>query len=193
MIAFIDFEASSLSAYSYPIEVGWCSEDGQVQAHLIRPADTWHEWSASSETVHGISRGLLRRDGRAAAEVAHDVMRALAPEKALVFADAPAWDQEWLNLLLAQAGLPRSIVILDAQQAYGYACRPLLNLVPEWHPRRDERRQEIARQAARLVAEATEAEALRRRVRHRAGPDAEGLWWTWREVQQRVTAEIGAD
>ena len=38
MIVFLDFEASSLSDDSYPIEVGWAGEDGSTEQHLIRPA-----------------------------------------------------------------------------------------------------------------------------------------------------------
>lgn len=38
MIVFLDFEVSSLSERSYPIEAGWVFEDGRGEARLIRPA-----------------------------------------------------------------------------------------------------------------------------------------------------------
>ncbi len=41
MKAFIDVEASSLSEYSFPIEVGWVLEDGTGTSYLIRPEPTW--------------------------------------------------------------------------------------------------------------------------------------------------------
>ena len=195
LIAFIDFEASGLGAYSHPIEVGWCLEEGAGEAHLIRPAEGWTDWSIASESVHGISRETLAREGQPAPAVARRLLQALPPGEVRVFSDAPAWDQEWLDALLrelpCEAGAPRRIVLLDVQEAYGLACRPLLDLVPEWHPRREERRRETGRLAARLAAEVAEAETRRPRIRHRAGPDAEGLRWTWRELRRRVALERG--
>jgi hypothetical protein len=38
MRTFLDFEASSLSDESYPVEVAWVFEDGHAESHLIRPA-----------------------------------------------------------------------------------------------------------------------------------------------------------
>jgi len=38
MIVFVDFEASSLSKQSFPIEVGWIFEDERSFSFLIRPA-----------------------------------------------------------------------------------------------------------------------------------------------------------
>ena len=79
-------------------------------------------------------------------------------------------------MLLEAAGMRDEIPVLDVTLAYGQACRPI------W----DEHDAEgsLAR-ARRIVAE---AEATRRRVRHRALPDAEGLWWRWREVRRRAAA-----
>ncbi|MBU2359980.1 MAG: hypothetical protein KKB02_13795 [Alphaproteobacteria bacterium] len=57
---FVDFEASSLDADSWPIEVGvaWIS-DGTVHSwsSLIRPETHWKRsaWSAASAQVHGIT------------------------------------------------------------------------------------------------------------------------------------------
>ena len=50
MRVFLDFEASSLSKDSYPIEVGWAGEDGSTEAHLIRPAPDWTDWDAANGT-----------------------------------------------------------------------------------------------------------------------------------------------
>ena len=38
MNVFLDFEASSLSDHSYPIEIAWVFEDGRSQSHMIAPA-----------------------------------------------------------------------------------------------------------------------------------------------------------
>ncbi len=61
---FIDFEASSLSEDSWPIEVGisWI-EGGRVATHsrLIRPRPDWFEddWDVESAKVHRIPRSEL--------------------------------------------------------------------------------------------------------------------------------------
>jgi DNA polymerase III epsilon subunit-like protein len=58
--ATLDFEASSLSQESWPIEVGlsWLT-DGEVQtwSTLIRPAANWElsDWAPQSAAVHGIA------------------------------------------------------------------------------------------------------------------------------------------
>ena len=58
---FIDFEASSLSADSWPIELGICWIDEQnklrVEAKLIQPHASWQlsEWSEFSQKIHGIT------------------------------------------------------------------------------------------------------------------------------------------
>lgn len=59
MLAFLDFEASSLGKQSFPIEVAWVFEDGAAEAHLIRPAPTWTDWDPQSEAIHHISRDTL--------------------------------------------------------------------------------------------------------------------------------------
>lgn len=63
-ICFVDFEASSLSHDSWPIEVGlsWL-DDGRVKtwASLIRPDPSWsmEAWHPESEAVHNISKDML--------------------------------------------------------------------------------------------------------------------------------------
>ena len=55
MLAFLDFEASSLAKDSYPIEVAWVFEDWASEAHLIRPAARWTDWDTGAERMHGFS------------------------------------------------------------------------------------------------------------------------------------------
>ena len=50
---FIDFEASSLSDLSHPLEVAWVDLDGQGESWLISPAPDWTDWSSASEAVLG--------------------------------------------------------------------------------------------------------------------------------------------
>lgn len=49
MLVFLDFEASSLSKQSYPIEVAWVFEDGRSEEYLIRPAPIWTDWDSAAE------------------------------------------------------------------------------------------------------------------------------------------------
>ena len=60
MLAFLDFEASSLGKKSVPIEVAWVWEDGRGESHLIRPADGWDDWNERAEAIHHVSRATLR-------------------------------------------------------------------------------------------------------------------------------------
>lgn len=180
-IFFLDFEASSLSDESYPIEIGWVDEAGQGESWLITPAEHWTEWSADSERIHGISRSVLNQHGSPFGTVAKRAESVLGAEHVLVFADQPAYDGYWFRVLMKAAGLP-AIPVLDVMQLYGEACRPLLSL--SRNPQRGVLR------AHEIVATAANAESALPRTRHRALSDAKGLYWTWREIQRLVADEL---
>ncbi len=114
MRVFIDFEASSLSDNSYPIEVGWVFEDGREEDHLIRPAEGWTDWSAKAETIHGIPRASLVAEGEPHDAVARRMIDALSGHDLL--ASAPSWDGKWLSVLLRAAGLPRHALRLHSSK-----------------------------------------------------------------------------
>ena len=105
MLAFLDFEASSLGKRSYPIEVAWVFEDGRSEAHLIRPAPDWLDWDPAAEAVHHINRLQLIAEGTPHEAVAQRMVDALAGHDLL--ASAPSWDGKWMSALLRAAGLPR--------------------------------------------------------------------------------------
>lgn len=100
-LTFLDFEASSLSRRSYPIEIGcaWIEADRVVHiAELIRPDPSWPpDWSAESAAVHGIGPEAL-----AIAEPAVSVARRFAALLAgrTIVSDAPEFDGRWLGRLL---------------------------------------------------------------------------------------------
>jgi hypothetical protein len=186
MIIFLDIEASGLYAGSYPIEIGWVDETGAGESHLIRPAPDWTSWSQASETIHGISREMLAREGRDHDWVARRVAEALAEADA-VYTDAPEWDQAWLDRLTDAAGLPPACQLADFTEAVGFACRPLLAGLPRMgDPTREAELASARALCLRIAADAAEAEARRKRARHRAEDDARGLWWRWRQVQAEV-------
>ena len=57
---FLDVEASSFDDDSYPIELAWSDDRGEIQRFLIRPLDGWDNWNEASEAIHGIERGGQR-------------------------------------------------------------------------------------------------------------------------------------
>lgn len=117
MRVFLDFEASSLSKDSYPIEVGWAGEDGSEEAHLIRPAPGWTDWDASAEAIHNIARDQLLAAGEPHEAVARRVLDALGPQQ--VYVTAPSWDGMWLSKLLRAGGLPRhALRMQEADEAH---------------------------------------------------------------------------
>jgi hypothetical protein len=112
---FIDFEASSLGASSYPIEVAWSAPDGSIESHLVRPRPEWTDWSAYAEReIHRISRATLAAEGEAPVEVAARMNDALAGRN--VYSDAPDFDARWLWRLFEGTGLEPAfrVAFLDA-------------------------------------------------------------------------------
>lgn len=101
--ATLDFEASSLSSASWPIEVGlsWL-EGGSVRtwSSLIRPASEWDlgDWSVQSAAVHRIKFSDLET-APSAFTVAEMFMQVLG--RRVPVSDAPEFDQRWLDRLLA--------------------------------------------------------------------------------------------
>ncbi|MCW1430213.1 transcriptional regulator [Novosphingobium sp. JCM 18896] len=110
MLAFLDFEASSLGDRSYPIEIAWVFADGTFESYLIRPAAAWTDWSPVSQAIHGIGREVLLREGEAHGRVAARTIEALAGHD--LVASAPSWDGKWLSALLRAAGYPRRVLQL---------------------------------------------------------------------------------
>lgn len=102
--AMLDFEASSLSDKSWPIEVGisWIAA-GKVQtwSSLIQPDPTWDisDWSLQSEAVHNIPLMSLKTAPKADC-VALDLIEKVA-ERTLI-SDAPPFEQFWLQQLLGE-------------------------------------------------------------------------------------------
>jgi len=125
MRVFLDFEASSLSKTSYPIEVGWVFEDGRAEGHLIKPASGWTDWDERAAAIHGITQEQLAREGRPHDEVCRLLVAALAGHA--LYARSPSWDGKWLSVLLRSAGYPRHLLRLqDCKEAFFEAARDRL-------------------------------------------------------------------
>jgi hypothetical protein len=188
-IVFLDFEASSLLPGSFPIEVAWVDESGQGESYLIRPAPGWLDeaggnpgWSRESEDVHGIPLATLIAEGKPHELVAARAARVLGAAT-VVCSDMPVSDVSWLRTLFDAADIQTQVTVVDVNEVYVRACYPLLRLLP---PVGDVARPEAERRvrglASQIMANAENQESLRPRVQHRALPDAESLWRTWRAI-----------
>lgn len=125
MTVFLDFEASSLSKHSYPIEIAWVFENGVSETHLIQPAPQWTEWDDEAEAVHHITRQTLQDEGSPHEVVARRMVDQLSGHE--LFASAPSWDGKWLSALLRAAKLPRHALRLrDSEDARAEAARAIL-------------------------------------------------------------------
>lgn len=177
MRVFLDFEASSLSDDSYPIEVGWAGEDGSLESWLIRPAPGWEDWDPAAEAVHGLSRAKLLEAGRPHEEVARRALEALGPHE--VYVSAPSWDGKWMSVLLRAAGLPRHALRLKDVDAAARAA------VEEALPGRGA--DELAMLTTVFLAQARRP-FEETQPAHRALADAEVELAIWREVRRLAQA-----
>lgn len=107
-IAFLDFEASSLSSNSWPIEVGWAVVDQncriQSNSALIQPHPQWplDDWDPKSAAIHKIELASLHQHGVSPREAYTKLTDGL--RRRLVYSDAPQHDQHWLMRLQDAAG-----------------------------------------------------------------------------------------
>ena len=169
MLAFLDFEASSLSDDSYPIEVGWVMEDGSGETHLIRPAPGWTDWDEDAVAIHHITRGQLEREGEAHDAVCDRLIELF--ETRQVFVSAPSWDGKWLSVLLRASGHQRHLLrFRDSDEAFAEAAEASLGegASPE--------------EIAALVAQARER-VEEEPPTHRALSDARREWSIWQAIR----------
>jgi hypothetical protein len=99
----IDIEASGFGAGSFPIEVGLVLPDGSAYCTLVRPDPAWTHWDGRAEQLHGITRPLLERHGRAPREVADELNRRLEGHR--VYSDNWAHDYAWIARLFDAADM----------------------------------------------------------------------------------------
>ena len=180
MFVFLDFEASSLSKRSYPIEVGWVFEDGRSEAFLIRPAPPWDDWDEASEAIHRISRAELHASGIDHDFVARTMIERLAGHDLL--ASAPSWDGKWLSTLLRASGLPRhSLRLRSTDEGLRDVARSILA------ERFDgDRLEEAAASLVALTARHDHSDP----PAHRALADARDEHRRWRAVRRAALAML---
>jgi hypothetical protein len=105
----IDIEASGFGSNSYPIEVGLALEPDRRYCTLIRPVDHWSHWDNQAESVHKISREILRKNGRQVFEVARELNHRL--DGKVVYSDAWGVDNAWVVELYAAAGINKTFTV----------------------------------------------------------------------------------
>ncbi len=159
----IDIEASGFGKGSYPIEIGYYSENSETWCSLIRPEPVWTHWDASAEAVHGISRAVLASHGRAAVDVCTHLNSVFRGRR--IYCDAWAYDYVWLSRLFDAVDIVPLFDLKDIRDLLG-ECEQTL-----WH---------ATRAAVELRLE------LRR---HRASGDARALYETLCETRKRCALD----
>jgi hypothetical protein len=153
----LDFEASGIARFCYPIEVAVADvETGETKEWLIAPTPTWLEkgvWQTAAQDIHGLTLSEIIANGRSAQEVAAELTAAV--QGATVLSDSPPFDTKWLRDLYAEVGTEPPFVLLDFNQ---FAWQAALTRG---------RRPDIAYSKAE-----TEASMLFP-IQHRAAPDAQ--------------------
>lgn len=147
----LDFEASSLTDRSYPIEVGvarWSDPGRRIMtwSTLIRPTRQWiasQDWAETAQEVHGIAEGEL-----AAGMLPHLILRRLDDivGTALAFCDGGINDAFWMRRLCEAAGSSPDFALGDLDALMISLPSPMQRRAETW-----------------LSTD---------RVEHRAGPDA---------------------
>lgn len=112
----IDIEASGF--HGYPIEIGWAGLDhDDVQSCLIQPTPEWIDdlvWDEVSADIHGITMDELLTGGLDPRRVV-EMFLADVGENPVLFSDAVAFDQKWLDLLFEAAGFDRAPILTPAR------------------------------------------------------------------------------
>ena len=185
MRVFMDFEASGLTADSYPIEVAWVFEDGSGgESHLIRPAPGWTAWTVVAETVHNITRQTLEDQGAGAETVARRMVDALSGHD--LFASSPEWDGKWLSDLLEAGGFPRERLSLrDTEAAQAELIAETLGIDLATAPRDPGEELPTAVETIMVLAQMEE----RRPHHHRALDDAEEERLRWLRVGEMAAKQ----
>jgi len=101
MPRFLDIEASSLSNASYPIEIAWSDEKGNIESYLISPnlIEEWTDWDFYAEhKIHGISRAMCSEKGIHPKQMC-DLMSRSINAGELIYADGGEFDKNWVDVL----------------------------------------------------------------------------------------------
>ena len=114
--ALFDFESSGLAdnfdlaVESWPTELAWgIPATGEIASSLINPIKEWTHWVNSAEQITGISRALLKREGRAPIEVLNRMVTAINGRT--LYCDNLRFDVFWLQRLVNAAGVKVQLTV----------------------------------------------------------------------------------
>ena len=113
----IDFEASGLSAASYPIEVGLMLDDRRLYHTLIRPEPSWTHWCSAAAQTHGIHRSELLKFGKPVTQVCYELNQIC--QGLTLFSDCWVKDSEWLTRLFTAGGIEPSFYTSPIEYCIG--------------------------------------------------------------------------
>jgi len=112
----MDLEASGLDNESYPIEVGFALENGDVHSWLIKREPGWTHWNPESAKIHNITRDQLTNEGLYAPDVAKLLNSHLSGKT--VYTDAKDHDEFWVNVLFETVGIEREFKVESIQSLF---------------------------------------------------------------------------
>ncbi|MCP4993658.1 MAG: hypothetical protein GY934_07720, partial [Gammaproteobacteria bacterium] len=184
---FIDFEASSLEPQSYPIEVAFSDPNGgKPISYLINPylIEEWTDWDPYAQNkIHGISRKMLREEGKSPLYVAREMNRLLGGYE--LYCDGGDYDRFWCDRLFNAVWLDRQFRIRDSQELFHKAIRLERSLT--------EALLDVPSSVAsknRIIARlAGKAKSITPGKRHRAAVDVEYLENLYRLVKEWPAGE----
>lgn len=114
----IDIEASGLHFDAYPIEVAiWLR--GECKSWLIKPEPEWQYWCDTAESLHGISRETLFRDGLPVKDVVSQLNAFLTQSDTVLYSDAHYWDSDWIDTLYHAANMDKPFYIDSIYELIG--------------------------------------------------------------------------
>ena len=157
-------EASGFGAEGYPIEVGVVFSSGERFCRLIKPHSNWLHWDKKAESLHGISRSLLARNGLDAKQVCSELNQLLRDQTA--YSDGWVVDYPWLIKLFHSASMSMSFNFSSLEMILNEAQMEV------WHETKDK------------------LSALTNESRHRASNDAALIQNTFVATQQLTQSSL---
>lgn len=156
----LDIEASGFGKDSYPIEIGFVSEQGEAWCALIKPAEQWRHWDERAARMHLITRENLLTHGKSIVSVAQELNDRL--QNTIVYTDGWIHDFIWLARLFDEANMRPHFKLQDLREMLSPA-------------------QEVRWEAAKsqILLEMNEA-------RHRASTDARLIQLTWLRTREEA-------
>jgi len=165
---FLDIEASSLGINSYPIEIAWSDNKGNIESHLINPywVEEWTDWDYNAQQVHGLSRKLCREEGINPDWLCKHMDQSIIPGD-VIYADGVPFDTHWIDVLY-EVGSTRGYSKFKVVHSDTVMLPLLKNCEPD-DKKRWQLYENLKLEARKMIGS-----------RHRARPDVQYLIELWK-------------